>query len=383
MTPQRIDCSEFPFKPAQLMDYLATLYGGAIELHAVHKLKESTADKLKQFGYGNPLLIEFSHIHPSDQAPPGEIRREQVVLHTMAPERFGHERRADRAYNLLLEYDTFNKLPHHAPSADVGALTHRGEFISLGEADEFFHLSTYVPGTLYAHDLPAIAKRNALLPADRHRAEILADYLATIHAVRPTNPALTDQLYCRAWRDLVGHGEGIMGMLDSYPADFAVAPPTRLAAIERRCVTWRWRLKDRSHRLRQVHGDFHPWNILFQEDNQIALLDRSRGEWGEPADDVSALTINYLLFSLRSVGRLAGPFAELFHHFWDRYMTQRTDAEILEVVPPFFAWRALVVAHPVWYPTLDEGVRAALFRFIDAILAAERFDPALVNDYLE
>jgi aminoglycoside phosphotransferase (APT) family kinase protein len=43
-----------------------------------------------------------------------------------------------------------------------------------------------------------------------------------------------------------------------------------------------------------VHGDFHPWNILFQNDCDFAVLDRSRGEWGDPADDVAPLTINYL-----------------------------------------------------------------------------------------
>jgi Ser/Thr protein kinase RdoA (MazF antagonist) len=211
---------------------------------------------------------------------------------------------------------------------------------------------------------------------------ILADYLAEIHQKQPDDPALNKQLYCRAWRDLVGHGEGIMGMLDSYPANFAVAPPSRLAAIERRCVDWRWRLKDRSARLRQVHGDFHPWNILFQDDNDFALLDRSRGEWGEPADDVTALTINYLLFSLRERGALAGPFAELFHGFWERYLAQRPDPELLEVAPPFFVWRALVVAHPIWYPSLEDEVRAALFRLIDAMLTADRFEPAQVNEYV-
>ena len=34
--------------------------------------------------------------------------------------------------------------------------------------------------------------------------------------------------------------------------------------IERRCLEWRWRLKAKTQRLRQVHGDFHPWNILFR-----------------------------------------------------------------------------------------------------------------------
>lgn len=374
----KIDWTEFPFQQQQLMAYLARLCDSDIEILTVRKLKGETGEKLKEFGYGNPLLIEFRE---ADKGDAGATT--QVVLHTMAPERFGHERRADRAYNMLLEYDTFDKLPHHAPSADVGALTTAGDFISLGEAGEFFHLSKFVPGTLYAQDLPAIVERDALLPLDLARVEILADYLAEIHAVQHTDAKTTAQLYRRTWRDLVGHGEGIMGMVDSYPADFRIAPPERLRAIEHRCIDWRWRCNGRHQRLRQVHGDFHPWNVLFQEDNNFALLDRSRGEWGEPADDVSAMTINYLLFSLRQQGTLAGPFGALFARFWERYLAQSQDEGVLTVVPLFFAWRALVVAHPVWYPSLDEEVRAALFRFVEAVLAVERFDPAQVNTYLE
>ena len=98
-----------------------------------------------------------------------------------------------------------------------------------------------------------------------------------------------------------------------------------LKEIEQQCVDWRWRLKDRVHRLRQVHGDFHPWNILFREGTDFVLLDRSRGEWGEPADDVTCLTMNYLFFSLQRSGRLDGNFESLFRRFWDRYLAKSGD----------------------------------------------------------
>jgi aminoglycoside phosphotransferase family enzyme len=32
------------------------------------------------------------------------------------------------------------------------------------------------------------------------------------------------------------------------------------------------------------------------------------------------------------------------------YLKKTGDSEILEVVQPFYAWRALVVASPIWYP---------------------------------
>jgi aminoglycoside phosphotransferase (APT) family kinase protein len=95
-------------------------------------------------------------------------------------------------------------------------------------------------------------------------------------------------------------------------------------------VDWRWRLKGCAHRLRQVHGDFHPWNILFQSGANFVVLDRSRGELGDPADDITALTINYLLFSLQQCGRLEGPFATLFSRFWQRYLRATGDDELHE-----------------------------------------------------
>ena len=74
-----------------------------------------------------------------------------------------------------------------------------------------------------------------------------------------------------------------MGILDSYPHPYPLLPAADCEALERDLVSWRWRLRERHHRLSRVHGDFHPWNLLFREDTELSVLDRSRGEWGEPA----------------------------------------------------------------------------------------------------
>jgi len=51
------------------------------------------------------------------------------------------------------------------------------------------------------------------------------------------------------------------------------------------------------------------------------------------------------------------------------------------VAAPFFAWRALVIASPVWYPALDESLRRKLFDFVQNVLAEKRFDPSRANAY--
>ena len=95
------------------------------------------------------------------------------------------------------------------------------------------------------------------------------------------------------------------------------------------------------------------------------------------------MTINYLFYSLQVYGRLAGPFETLFSRFWRNYLDKTGDEEMLEVVQPFYAWRGLVIASPVWYPNLSLEVRTKLFNFIRNVLETERFDLEDVNSYIE
>ena len=218
----------------------------------------------------------------------------------------------------------------------------------------------------------------ALDTPDLDRALALSNYLAEIHSKKSTSPGL----YTRRIRELLGHGECIMGLIDNYPQSFEFIDQGLLKKIETACVEWRWRIKDRSHRLCQVHGDFHPWNILFQEGADFSLLDRSRGEWGEPADDTATMTINYLFFSLQRSGKLEGDFEKMFTLFWENYLKRTGDREMFEVIAPFYAWRGLVIASPVWYPHISTSVRRSVFNFILNVLNDGQFDPSAVNRYL-
>lgn len=355
---------------AAIERYLTRLLATPIQVQQVQTLGGSTgATALKALGYGQPLRIDFVR--------DGIV--EQVVLHQITRNGFGRERDADRVAEVWLNHATFNRLPRHVTALDRVALTAEGELEPAGQIQELLLLTRYAPGTVYAEDLIRIRDEGICHGCDQNRARALATYLAEIHAVRHVDPLL----WRRRLRDLVGHGEGIMGLTDSYPTDFALATSADLRAIEAEANCWRWRLKPLTHRLAQVHGDFHPFNILFQDGVEFQLLDRSRGEWGEPADDVSCLAINYLFFSLQAFGALAGPFAQLYHIFWESYLAQRADPELLGVIQPWFAWRALVLANPLWYPTLSDPIRRKLLTFARRLLTTEAFQWQAVNQYWE
>jgi hypothetical protein len=73
----------------------------------------------------------------------------------------------------------------------------------------------------------------------------------------------------------------------------------------------------------------------------------------------------------------------LFRSFWDIYLSRSRDREVLATAAPFFAFRGLVLASPLWYPKLTVPVRRKIFRFIENVLAADCFDPADANRYCE
>ena len=348
--------------------YLTAVLGADVQVVRVSSIGEmSDVGGLKAYGYGTPVRLDYTI--------DGQLR--SAVLETVSAGPFGHEHMADRAQILLWSHDTSNRLPRHVRSLDVGTFIRNGEPVSLGKADELFLLNEYVEGTGYFSDLERLRSGARLLDVDVQRADALCDYLVQIHSLRGTTP----ELYRRRIRELVGGNECIMGLADAYPAAHDEIRLGQIQAIEDACVRWRWQLKDRTHRLRQVHGDFHPWNILFRERTDFTVLDRARGEWGDPADDVACLTMNYLFFALQASGKVDGALGSLFLRFWARYLAATRDHELLSVVAPFFAFRGLVMANPTWYPHLPPGVRRTLLTFVERVLDATAFDPARVAEY--
>ena len=343
----------------------ASLFPGG-RLLAFERLRPDApgADEEKALGYGEPVRVTVED---------GEGTVRALVFRTQAANEFGHDRRSDRMDEALAAWDLFNRLPDHVRALDVGAIGPGGRLVSLREAGEPYLVTDWVEGTLYADDLRRIARERSLRPLDLARAEALARWLAGLHAERRDDPAG----WRRAIRDLVGHGEGVFGMIDGYPEETPAAPPARLRALEERCVAWRWRLRGRSRRLARTHGDFHPFNVLFRPGGDglgLALLDAARGGQGDPADDLTALSVNYVFFAAEHRAAWAGALRALWRRFWETWLAATGDAEALATAPPFLAWRALVVASPRFYPSLGAAARDLLLRLAERALDAGRLE---------
>jgi hypothetical protein len=361
--------SELKFEKVE--KYLSDVYKTAVKVLQILPFNGERAPDLKSFGYGSPCTIEFTV----------EDQTKLVVLRTLRPGGFGRDHFADRAGTLLWQNSSFNKLPRHVHSVDVGSFLNDGQSLkSLGDCVEFFLLTEFVEGSLYQLDLDRISKTCELVNLDEERCVALADYLAEIHSVKNKDEP---ELYFRRLRDLLGHGEGTFGLTDSYPNNLSYVNEKFFVEFEKRCLEWRWRLKHKAQRLSQVHGNFHPRNIMFRQGNEFTVLDRRWGDWGEPAEDVATLTINYLFYSLQSFGEMNGPFGRLFALFWKNYLDRTGDDEMLKAVQPFYAWRGVALASPLQYPNLSVDVRKKILRFAEKIISCKEFEFESVESYVK
>jgi aminoglycoside phosphotransferase len=319
----------------------------------------------KAAGYGLPVRVVLAR---------GSARRE-LVWRTASANAFGHDRRSDRAAGIIQSFDDFRNTPNHVEPVDLGFVAKTGELVSVRDCDEPYLVTSFVPGTIYANDLRALATHGHATARDLRRLDALARCLADLHT--PLSDGTVR--YTRAIRDLIGSGEGIYGIVDGYPDNVPSASSDRLRAIEERCAQWRWRLRD-ADRLTRTHGDFHPFNIVFDDDDRVTLLDASRGGCGDPADDLTALAINFLLFAVDAPAAWKAGLGVLWHRWWTQYAALRDDPGLLAAAPPFLAWRALVVCNPVFYPKLSGAARDRLLGFCEDVLDAHYLDPAWAQE---
>jgi len=355
----------------------------ALKAYLKKKFRGVTRIKIKKLGsgvHGAGFLVE---IKTAKGIKP-------YVVKTLMPEGFGHEYPSDRAGIFLLDLDEFNNLPKHVKAVDVLSELKNGSIKSIGGGKEYYLLMEKGEGRHYFNDLVSFAGKERLNDIDIKKIKAMASYLVEIHSIKKDSKTL----YWRKLRDTVGHGECLMGVFDTYP-DGSLSY-NEMSGIIKKSVDWIYKLKPKYKRLSQIHGDFHPGNIWFRTENSkfipiysgqnsklrtinseldFILLDRSRGPWGEPADDVTALAINYIFFSIKKHNDIVGPYLEGLKLFFNEYVRLSGDDEVYEVLAPFFAFRGVVVANPVFYPEVTPKQRKMIFRFVHSVLDSKRFNP--------
>ena len=182
--------------PPGLAELCAELYPEGRICHVqVLGADASSAATGKGVGYGVPLRLRA-------RLPDGA----RASCSTPQSDEFGHDRRADRAAEMLLAFDRFDGIPGHVSALDVGAIKKGGrELISLAEAGELYLVTSFAEGHLYADELRRMAQTSVATETDLAHAEALARHLVEIHAGEVPKPAPVQARDSRSRRQRRGH----------------------------------------------------------------------------------------------------------------------------------------------------------------------------------
>ena len=123
--------------------------------------------------------------------------------------------------------------------------------------------------------------------------------------------------------------------------------------------------------------------IKLKNMNDFIVVDASREIYGDPADDITAMASNYIWFALMHKNKFSGPFKELFKIFWNNYIDKTKDNDISKIAPLFFAFRGLVVAHPLFYKVQTDKTRRKIFNFINNVLEEGAFNRKKIDSYIK
>jgi len=361
-----------------LKEYLSDIFGSEIKIKNIQKLGEG----FHGLGFSIDTVDKI-----------GEEKR--YIMKTLRGEGFGHDYPSDRANTLIRALLDYNILPKHVKAIDVGSIQENDKLLSIQKPKDFFIVLEEAKGIEYWKDLDKIRDEGVLKGEDLEKIRILGRYLADIHSIN-YDVDNRRHLYRRVVRDFVGHGELTMGVIDTFPDNLTFTSSSELLEIVKKMVEWWDRIKDKDHRLTIIHGDFYPGNIWF-DDEKLVVLDKSRFRYGEPADDITALTMNFINYSVMSYGNFRDPFKRLTETFFKEYFKHRKDDEMFEVSPLFFAFRAIVCIHPVFYSKewmkshgfsqdrveMADESKKKIINYMRNILDEKEFDVKNINSYLK
>jgi len=306
----------------------------------------------------------------------------EIVIRTLLPANFSHDWISDRAKVFVLQHELAHGIPNHIESFDVSGYTKDNKLVSLGNVKEFFQVVEVAKGVSYSRDFQRIMESGKITGEDIRKAKVLSDYLVKLHGKKfKGSKEELRSIRRRHTRDALGHGEMMMGVIDTYPVHLSFTTKKKLTDLICKAAKFREEIKDIQSRPCRMHGDFHPGNILF-DNKKLTVLDASREVYGDPADDVTTMAINYIWFAVMQSGRFSGPFAELFRVYWNNYFKKTKDRLINRTAGIFFAFRGVVVAHPIFYDLQSDSVRKKMLKFTEKVLSERSFDPKKINKYL-
>jgi len=355
-------------KSNQIKEYLKKNFKGKIGNLSIKELGSGVM--------GTGYLLDFTI----------NLVTKRLVLKSIFANNLNLDHYSDRAQNFFLAHDSYNSMKNHIKSKDVISVNSQGELKSVGDSKEFFILMEEAKGQDFFKDLEKIGEQGFVDEITKKKILILSDFLVKLHSKKVGSISM----YRRKTRETLAGGGSVAMILDSWPEEVYSVFKSEWKEIIKRCVDVWDSSRNLTNRNCEIHGDFHPGNLWFNEDLNLTVLDRARGISGEPADDISAFVLNPIFYSVKKYGKFEGEYKEVFDLFWNNYFSKTLDKEMRKVLGLYFAFRTSVVCHPVFYSDdffggkeKAEITRSKMIHFSLNVLRDKEFSPSKINEYIK
>lgn len=287
---------------------------------------------------------------------------------------FGERLGSDAVKEITWRLEGYPTILGHSLCIGAGGVTAQGDPVPLSMLfPAYFSIEQALPGTIYADKLQNFSEHTSRTEALRDVQSICA------HMVRMHKPVERNgtALYRRMLREKLM--DPVFRLIDADEHYWSQRPAARME-VEHLFLGWRQRLWNLGRRIRVVHNDFHPWNILIKSDGVALLGARSPGV-GEPANDLAALMVNYVWFSYLTSNKFEGLYRDAYLAFWNTYLEMTGDIECLAALPPFLANRLLLFLDSAFYPGTGDAVKARVERLLFGLLKEEIHPIDDVNEF--
>lgn len=214
--------------------------------------------------------------------------------------------------------------------------------------------------------------KEAFDATDEAELEHIVGFIATLHAKRHFSgePERLRALYNDSLRAELIHPELTMTLLHELGDDSPLLPPSKQGEYISLLLDVIHRWKNRSDRLRALHGDFWAANLFVRKDSTVWVIDYSRIPWGDPGLDVGKWISQYVWFYHQTGNPY---FRELTDRFLTLYIEKTGDAEIMHALCLGFTFLGAMYASPDVFSHVGLDVRTKMFDHIRSILKNNTF----------
>jgi len=271
---------------------------------------------------------------------------------------------SDKVGYFLLQHTCASNHINHCKSYGISFKDFKGEIFNLDTIKDTYQVIDYVSGKEFFETITNLEEKFDLVTPYLDK---IIDYLVQLHSIKPDfNKQKTNNLYNRHLKDVIG-SEVFLDVLDAWSENDDLVTLKIKEKVNSKLFILREQYKNNYKRCSRIHADLHFGNIFFNMKKELTVLDSARNPWGEPADDLICLLINFDYISIKKHKEITSYYENIKQYILKRYLEKTKDSDIKNYFDLFYILRLFILLNPNFFNN-NNKVRKILFEKLIVLL---------------